>query len=74
MSAAKVGPTTVRKVNAALAARGHAEVLMRGRGYWYFAEGDSSAWPSSSVMVYRITALTVGGWCDERDTLAGIRP
>lgn len=62
--------TSSRVVNLALKARGHHEVLVRGRGYWYFADGEASGWFSSSVPVFRITDLTLRRWLQERDNLA----
>lgn len=61
---------TLARVNAALAARGHAEILVRGRGYYYFAEGDAHRWPSSAVYTAHLTAHTVLEWAALRDELA----
>lgn len=63
-------PVTSTQVNKALKALGLKERLTRGRGYWYFTEGNSSAWPSSSVPVYRITAGTIGWWLTQWLALA----
>jgi hypothetical protein len=62
---------TLARINAALAAAGHAERLVRGAGYFYFAEGTASAWPSSGVYGVgpNLSALTVEQWVAEHATL-----
>lgn len=60
----------VAEVNAALRARGAEEKLTRGRGYYYFRDGNTHRWPSTSVMVYRAADLTVDQWLREYDELA----
>lgn len=69
-NAAAPAVTTVAKVNAALRKLGKEEKLFRGRGYYYFGEGNASAWPSTSVYVYRVTELTVDEWIGEHAALA----
>lgn len=65
--------TTLRKVNEALKARGHAEELVRGGDrYFWFSGGQSDGWYQSGVYGYNLGDLTVGGWCDERDRLAAV--
>ena len=59
----------IAEVNAALKARGCDERLRRGRGYLYFTEGNSTAWPSSSVYVCYSDDLTVDQWMNEYDML-----
>ena len=41
--------TTPAAVNKILKARGHQERLVRGRGYYYFIDGNASSWFSSSI-------------------------
>ena len=57
-------------VNHALATQGHAERLVQGRGYWYFAEGATPCWPASSVYVPRLTDLSLDEWLAEHRALA----
>lgn len=59
------GRVTLAKVNAALIASGFEEQLQRGVGYFYFAEGTAELWPRSSVMVSRLSDLTVEDWVAE---------
>ena len=61
--------TTIAAVNETLKAAGHDEVLVKGRGYFYFADGNASAWPATSVYVYRITDFTVEQWLSEHADL-----
>jgi hypothetical protein len=70
MEASSVKPTRCAQVNKALRAAGFQEELVRGNGYFYFVGGDAASWPSSSVLVYSITGLTVAQWIAERDLLA----
>jgi hypothetical protein len=59
----------VAQVNAALKAKGIAERLRRGRGYYYFTEGDAMSWYSSSVPVCHADSLTVARWLEELEAL-----
>lgn len=61
----KPGRLTFRAVNAALAAAGAAEVLVKGDGYFYFMEGDAHCWPATMVYVTRLNDLTVEQWIGE---------
>lgn len=61
--------TTPTAVNKILKARGHAERLVRGRGYYYFVDGNASAWFSSSVPVMWLVG-TPARFADMRDELA----
>ena len=61
---------TINNVNLALAAAGHEEILVRGEGYFYFAEGEAGTWGSTSVYVYHLTDFSVKQWVAERDSLA----
>ena len=60
----------IRTVNNALRNAGYAEQLVRGRGYFYFVEGDAPKWYSSSVLVYRLDAFTPAQWIEQRNVLA----
>lgn len=62
--------TTLKAVNAALAAAGHAERLVKGRGYWYFIDGDADGWYSASVPVFHLSAYTPEQWVARRDELS----
>lgn len=59
----------VAEVNKALKARGAAERLARGRGYYYFREGSAAGWYSQSVCVYRASDLSVERWLEEYDIM-----
>lgn len=61
---------TVKMVNKAIADRGHSEELVKGNGYWYFAEGNAHLWPATSVYVYSLNDLTLEGWLEEHAQLA----
>jgi hypothetical protein len=61
----------VAEVNRELRARGISEKLVRGEGYYYFADGEAHTWPSSSVLVYRATDLPVERWLSEWADLSG---
>lgn len=55
-------PLQLRQVNAALKREGAAEVLVRGNGYYYFAEGDAHEWPATAIYVNRISQLNLDQW------------
>lgn len=67
------GGATVASVNTALRARGVKERLVRGRGYYYFMDGDASSWPSSSVYMNDVGAWTVEQWLREYEHLKAAR-
>jgi hypothetical protein len=58
----KSASVTLRAVNKMLKAKGVAERLVKGEGYYYFTESEAMAWYSSSVMVARVGDLTLDGW------------
>jgi hypothetical protein len=62
---------TLKQVNAALKAKGAKEMLFKGAGYFYFAEGDTWHWPGTSVYVYRLNELTLEEWLEEHESLMG---
>jgi hypothetical protein len=70
---------TLNAVNRALAALGHKEKLVKGNGYFYFIEGDSAWWYSTSVYTFHLNDLTVEQWVAEHaekraDALARFGP
>jgi hypothetical protein len=66
----KKGNHVTRKmVNDALRARGRDESLRDGQGYFYFGGGEAVNWLSSSVMVRRISDLTLEQWLEKFDSL-----
>lgn len=60
---------TRKMVNDALRARGRDESLREGEGYFYFGGGEAVNWLTSSVMVRRISDLTLEQWLKEFDSL-----
>jgi len=61
--------TTLNKINAALVVGGHQERLFRGKGYFYFSDGNTPNWPATSVCVYRLNELTLEQWLEEHASL-----
>lgn len=60
---------TRKLVNDALRERGRDESLREGEGYFYFGGGEAVNWLSSSVMVRKISDLTLEQWLKEFDKL-----
>jgi hypothetical protein len=60
---------TRKMINDALRARGRDESLYPGDGYFYFGGGDAVHWLSSSVMVKRLSDLTLEQWFAKFDEL-----
>lgn len=56
---------TLNKVNAAIAARGGKEILVKGNGYFYFADGEAVEWDSGGVYVYTLNELPLERWIEE---------
>jgi len=56
-------------INDALRARGRDESLYQGDGYFYFGGGDAVHWLTSSVMVKRLSDLTLDQRLAEFDSL-----
>jgi hypothetical protein len=56
-------------VNDTLRARGRDESLREGEGHFYFGGGEAVNWLTSSVMVRRISDLTLEQWLKEFDSL-----
>lgn len=59
--------TTLPAVNKVLKARGHAERLVRGDGYFHFVLGESNTWFSTIVLWLNDTPERIA---DLRDELA----
>lgn len=55
----KPNPVTRKMVNDALRARGRDESLREGEGFFYFGGGEAVNWLTSSVMVKKISNLTL---------------
>jgi hypothetical protein len=60
---------TRKTVNDALQARGRDESLRDGGGYFYFGGGDAVNWLVSSVMVKKISDLTLKEWLEKFEEL-----
>jgi hypothetical protein len=56
-------------INDALRARGRDESLREGEGYFYFGGGEAVNWLSTSVMVKKLSDLTLEQWLAEFDKL-----
>lgn len=69
MAGEKKNRVTRKMVNDALRERGRDESLRQGDGYFYFGGGDAVNWLSSSVMVKRISDLTLEQWLKEFERL-----
>jgi hypothetical protein len=69
MPAGKKNRVTRKMVNDALQARGRDESLREGDGYFYFGGGEAVRWLSSSVMVRKISDLTLQQWMEEFEKL-----
>jgi hypothetical protein len=61
----------VAEVNRELRLRGITEKLTRGRGYYYFRDGEASDWLATSVYVFSADQLSVEQWLGEWSTLSG---
>lgn len=60
---------SIRTVNNALKKLGHAEKLCKGKGYFYFYDGDTDQWYTSSVYVHAINHLTLEQWIESFQSL-----
>jgi hypothetical protein len=65
----KANRVTRKMANDALRARGRDESLREGDGYFYFGGGDAVNWLSSSVMVKKLSDLTLDQWLAEFNAL-----
>lgn len=66
---------TKKQIDAALEAAGFAERVFidRAKAYCYFGDGEAHTWRSSSVLVPRLSDLTIEQWIAERNMLANDR-
>lgn len=62
-------PKSVKDVNQMLKEKGVEEKLTKGKGYYYFYDGDTSHWPTASVYVYNVGELTYDEWWNEYKSL-----
>lgn len=69
MPQSKKNRVTRKIVNDALRERGRQESLREGDGYFYFGGGEAVHWLSSSVMVRKISDLTLEQWMEEFEKL-----
>jgi hypothetical protein len=60
---------TRKMINDALRARGREESLRQGDGYFYFGGGEAVDWLSTSVMIKRLSDLTLEQWLAEFEKL-----
>jgi hypothetical protein len=56
---------TLRAVNAAIKKAGGKEILVRGNGYFYFAEGEAHKWYSDSIYTMYLNDLPLERWIAE---------
>ena len=63
-------PKSTAQVNAFLKSKNVSEKLKRGNGYFYFTQGNSYDWSTSSVYVYRIDDMSFQDWYDEYKRLS----
>jgi len=63
-------PKSIAQVNAFLKSKNVKERLKKGKGYFYFSEGNSYDWDSTSVYVYRIDDMTFQEWYNEYKNLS----
>ena len=69
MNDKKTNRVTRKMINDALRARGRDESLYPGEGYFFFGGGEAVHWLSSSVMVKKISDLTLDEWLAKFDDL-----
>jgi hypothetical protein len=55
---------TLADVNNELARMGNGHRLVKGKGYFYFDGPGTESWPSTSVMVFSVSHLSLGGWIE----------
>jgi hypothetical protein len=63
-------PKSTAQVNAFLKSKNVAERLKRGKGYFYFSEGNSYNWSASGVYVYNIDDMSFQDWYNEYKRLS----
>lgn len=62
---------TLKKVNKILKDLGSQENLVKGKDYYYFVDGNSYNWETSSVMVMRLNDLSRKQLCNPRSSGRG---
>ena len=62
---------TLKKVNKALQELGAQEILVKGEDYYYFIEGNSYYWETSSVIIMTLNELSLEEWIAEWKSLSG---
>jgi len=60
---------TRKMVNDALRERGRDESLREGEGYFYFGGGEAVNWLSPTVMVKKLSDLSLEEWLKEFDRI-----
>jgi hypothetical protein len=60
---------TRKMVNDALRERGRDESLREGEGYFYFGGGEAVNWLSPTVMVKKLSDLSLQEWLKEFDRI-----
>jgi hypothetical protein len=60
---------TRKMVNDALRGRGRDESLREGEGYFYFGGGEAVSWLSPTVMVQKLSDLSLEEWMREFDRI-----
>lgn len=53
---------TLAKVNRALKAAGFNVKVVRGRGYHYVVGAGTEGWPSTSILAFRVSHLSLPEW------------
>ena len=60
---------SVGEVNKALSDAGYAERLAKGKGCYYFKEGNANFWPKTEVHVLKVHDLSVSEWLEKHTLL-----
>jgi hypothetical protein len=60
---------TLKAVNAEFVRRGHAALLAKGDGYFYFSSGEAVDWLDRTVNVPTLSSLSLDEWLAEFDRL-----
>jgi hypothetical protein len=61
----------VTEVNRELRLRGIAEKLARGKGHYFFRDGEAPNWRSSTVAIFSADRLSVREWLGKWSDLSG---
>jgi len=62
-------PRSIASVNTMLKNKDVKERLAKGKGYYYFVNGESYGWETSAVSVNSVNELSLNQWWDEYTTL-----